>query len=140
MKSTVSTAISLIVCALAATATSGLMFFEGVFSREAWWTSFLGYEAWMLSPYCYLAAMALISRWSPLESRVIAVASIILAAFAGYVQADAFVLHRSPNSAVLFFWMPTFQWLAAMAAGVIAAFAGRLARSWQQKRSRRSAL
>lgn len=136
MKSTVSTAISLIVCALAATATSGLMFFEGVFSREAWWTSFLGYEAWMLSPYCYLAAMALISRRSPLESTVIAVASLIAIAFAGYVQVEAFFLRRSPNSAVMFFWMPAFQWSAAIAAGVIAAFTGRLVRSRQLKRSR----
>jgi len=137
MKSTTLALISLCLCVGAALETTGVVLWAPVVDPEGPRAALLCFEAWMLSPYFYLAAMTWGVRSKIQESAVVAAATSILVAVAGCVQFDAFI-RSSPDGVVLFLWTPALQWCGALVAGVIGILAGRVGRSRGRAHSTRS--
>jgi hypothetical protein len=92
---------------------------EGWNQGFAWWLGFFAFGAWAVSPYAAMAVMSLAMKRTLPQSLVFLLGCLLVTGFGGVVLIDGFYIHHDAQNALLFVFLPIYQWIGVAATFVI---------------------
>ena len=84
----------------------------------SWWVAVSPWIAWIVSPYLPLVLLGR-RHVNLARSATLYILTVLVAGFASQVYFDGFYTHLDAQSALLFIFVPLYQWLAILAGGII---------------------
>jgi hypothetical protein len=104
--------------------TALVMIDAGEPARPRWWLGFSSFLVWGLMPL--VGFLWLARRWRDWRHWLVVAAFVAVFAFSVWGIYSAFYVEEDAQSGIVFAILPVYQWLAALAAGVVAAIVGKL--------------
>jgi hypothetical protein len=74
----------------------------------------IGYMLWAVSPYVMLSLVVYVGRNNPTSITIAFFGSVLIIAGAAAVLIDAVFIHPDAQGALVFLFLPIYQWLAAL--------------------------
>ncbi|MEE9523684.1 MAG: hypothetical protein V3V59_02920 [Thermodesulfovibrionales bacterium] len=98
---------------LASVITLSLMVYAGQGWEQGivWWLGFLAFGIWAISPYCFMTISHYLLINNNKQSIVFLVSSILIILFGMFIYYDGFFIHIDAQSALLFIFIPLYQWI-----------------------------
>jgi hypothetical protein len=123
--------ITVTLSALAAVITLGLMIYAGQGLKHgiAWWLGFLAFAGWTISPYGFLIISSYLLVNNTKQSVVLLICSILIILFGMVIYYDGFFIHIDAQNALLFIFIPLYQWIGCGISLGLAKLTGREKRS-----------
>jgi hypothetical protein len=84
----------------------------------SWWIAAAPWMAWIISPYMPLYVFGL-RHVNPVRSTILYVLTVVVIGFAAQVYINGFFIHLHAQSALLFIFVPLYQWFAILVGGIV---------------------